>query len=136
LTGGVSAGAITVVNAAYLDQQDEIPDFLLDDMDNLGGFEGLSGNLGYDSSFYGVVNLCGAIGDKNWIIEDDIPIVSMHGDQDDIVPYDDNLVTLFGLNVQVDGSYVINERMHELGNYSDFHKYVNRCNSQVHAFSH
>ena len=121
--GGVSAGAIAAVNAGYLDQYEEIPAFLLDDYDELGGIEGLSGNIGFDSSFHGIVNLCGAVGNQDWIIEDDIPAVSMHGDQDDIVPYDDNLVTLFGLNIQIDGSYILHQRMLELGNYSALHTY-------------
>ena len=124
--GGVSAGAIAVVNAAYLNEESEIPSFLLDDIDDLGGFEGLSGNLGYDSSFYGIVNLCGAIGDRNWIIADDIPIVSMHGNQDDTIPYDDNLVTLFGLDMQVDGSYIIHQTMLGFDNYSDLYTYENQ----------
>jgi len=124
--GGYSAGAVTAINAAYLNEYEEIPSFLYDDFDEVGGFEGFSGNEGYNSSFYGIVNLSGAVGNKDWIIEGDIPIVSMHGDQDDTVPYDENLVTLFGLNIIVDGSYVIHQRMLELGNYSDLHTYINQ----------
>ena len=124
--GGVSAGAIAAVNAAYLDYYEEVPSFLLDEYDEVGGIEGLSGNDGYDSNFHGVVNLCGAVGNQEWIIEDDIPVVSMHGDQDDVVPYDDNLVTLFGLNIQIDGSYIIHQRMLELENYSSLHTYENQ----------
>ena len=123
-TGGVSAGAIAAVNAGYLNEYEEVPSFLLDDYEALGGIEGTSGNNGYDSSFNGIVNLCGAVGNQDWIIENDIPVVSMHGDQDSTVPYDDNLVTLFGLNIQIDGSYIIHQRMQELGNYSDLHTYV------------
>ena len=121
--GGVSAGAIAAVNAGYLNEYNEIPNFLIDDYEELGGLEGQSGNDGYDSSFHGIVNLCGAVGNQDWIIQGDIPIVSMHGDQDDVVPYDDNLVTLFGLNIQIDGSYVIHQRMIELDNYSALHTY-------------
>ena len=124
--GGVSAGAIAAVNAAYLDYYEEVPSFLLDEYDDLGGIEGFSGNPGYDSNFHGIVNLCGAVGDQEWIISGDIPVVSMHGDQDDVVPYDDNLVTLFGLNIQIDGSYVIHQRMLELDNYSSLHTYENQ----------
>ena len=47
----------------------------------------------------------------------------MHGDQDGTVPYSDNSVTLFGLNVQVYGSYIINESMNTLGNYSSLYTY-------------
>jgi len=124
--GGVSAGSIAAINAAYLDKIEEVPSFLLDEFDSLGGFDGFSGNQGYDSSFHGVVNLCGAVGDANWIEEGDVPIVSMHGDQDTVIPYDESLVTLFGLNIIVDGSYVINQKMLELGNYSSLYTYVNQ----------
>ncbi len=127
--GGYSAGAIAAINAAYLNEYDEIPTFLYDDYDDFGGLEGLSGNQGYDSSFHGIVNLSGAVGNRDWIVEDDIPIVSMHGDQDDVVPYDDDLVTLFGLNMLVDGSYIIHERMLELGNYTALHTYENQGHS-------
>ena len=44
----------------------------------------------------------------------------------DIVPYDDSLVTLFGLNIQVDGSYIIHQTMLELGNQSDLHTYFDQ----------
>ena len=123
--GGYSAGAFTSINAAFLDQQSEIPSFLINYFNSNGGFEGYSGNPGYDSTVNGVVNLSGAIGDSDWLVEDDIPIVSMHGDEDDVVPYANDLVTLFGLNIEVDGSYIINEKMQELGNYSALYTYEN-----------
>ncbi len=124
--GGYSAGAFASINGAYLNDYNELPEFLYDDYEQIGGLEGLSGNQGYDSSFHGVINLSGAVGDANWIIENDIPIVSMHGNQDDVVPYADDLVTLFGLNIEVDGSYIIHQKMLELGNYSDLHTYENQ----------
>ena len=75
MAGGVSAGGIIAVNAAYLDQESEIPASIVDYIDENGGLEGSSGNEGYDSHFHGIINLCGAIGDYNWIVEGDIPIV-------------------------------------------------------------
>ena len=122
--GGVSAGGIVAVNAAYLDQDNEIPDHLVDYIEENGGLEGNSGNEGYDSHFHGIINLCGAVGDYNWIAEGDIPVVSVHGDQDSIVPYGDGLITLFGLNMQVYGSYVIHETMLALGNISALYTFV------------
>lgn len=124
--GGISAGAIGSVNAAYLDDINEVPNFLNDDLNEIGGLEGLSGSSGYSSEFNGIVNLCGAVGSRDWIVENDTPIVSMHGNQDDTVPYDDSLVTLFGLNIQVDGSYIIHEKMLELDNYSQLYTYENQ----------
>ncbi len=121
--GGVSAGGIIVVNAAYLDQESEIPASIVDYIAENGGLEGNSGNEGYDSHFHGVINLCGAVGDYNWIVAGDVPVVSIHGTDDTIVPYGDGLITLFGLNMQVYGSYVINETMLSLGNSSDLYTF-------------
>ena len=53
----------------------------------------------------------------------------MHGDQDDVVPYANDLVTLFGLNIEVDGSYIIHQRMLELGNMSELYTYQNEGHS-------
>ena len=121
--GGVSAGGIIAVNAAYLDQDSEIPASIVDYVADNGGLEGFSGNEGYDSHFHGVINLCGAVGDYNWIIAGDVPVVSIHGTADTVVPYGDGLITLFGLNMQVYGSFVINETMLSLGNNSDLYAF-------------
>ena len=117
-TGGSSAGAIASVNTAYLNEENEIPELVIDFVNESGGLEGLSGNPGFNSHFYGIVNLCGAVGDTNWIEINDIPIVSVHGDEDTVVPYADDLVTLFGINLQVYGSYSIHQTMIDLGNQS------------------
>ena len=89
-----------------------------------GGLEGNSGNAGYDSHFHGVLNLSGAVGDTDWLVVGDIPVVNVHGDQDTVVPYADGLITLFGLNMQVYGGYSINETMIELGNISALYTFV------------
>jgi len=121
--GGVSAGGIVAINAAYLDQESEIPSSIIDYIAENGGLEGFSGNEGYDSHFHGVINLCGAVGDYNWIVAGDVPVVSIHGTDDTIVPYGDGFITLFGLNMQVYGSYVINETMLSLGNSSNLYTF-------------
>ncbi|MBT5955277.1 MAG: carboxylesterase family protein [Candidatus Marinimicrobia bacterium] len=118
--GGVSAGAISAVNAAYLNLESELPSFLEDYFEDNGGTEGNSGNPGYASEFHGVINLCGAVGHTDWIIENDIPIVSLHGTEDEVVPYGDGMITLLGLNMNVMGSYSIHNRMVALGNNSAF----------------
>ena len=121
--GGISAGGIAVVNAAYMDLESEIPSFIFDFVMENGGLEGNSGNEGYDSHFHGVLNLSGAVGDTAWLVTGDIPVVNVHGDQDSVVPYGDGLITLFGLNMQVFGSYSINETMLNLGNISDLYTF-------------
>ena len=121
--GGSSAGAISSVNAAYINNESEIPESIFDFVIESGGLEGYSGNPGYNSAFYGVVNLSGAIGHYDWIETGDIPIVSVHGDEDTVVPYADELLTLFGINVQVYGSFIIHQTMTELGNQSALHTF-------------
>ena len=118
--GGVSAGAISAVNAAYLNLDSEIPDFIENYISDNGGLEGNSGNPEYSSDFHGIINLCGAVGHTDWIIEDDIPIVSLHGTNDGVVPYGDGMITLFGLNMNVMGSHAIHNRMIDLDNNSAF----------------
>ena len=123
--GGISAGAISSLNSVYMNSEDEALSLVTQEqLDELGGLEGVSGNPGYSSDAHGIINLCGAIGSLDWIEQPDIPIVSMHGDQDGTVPYSDESVTLFGLDVQVYGSYSINQTMSELGNYSELHTYT------------
>ena len=114
--GGVSAGAISAVNAAYLNIDNEIPEFLQTYIADNGGLEGNSGNTSYSSEFHGVINLCGAVGQTDWIQEDDMPIVSLHGTDDEVVPYGDGMITLFGLNMNVMGSEAIHNRMIQLEN--------------------
>ncbi|MGB1206010.1 MAG: T9SS type A sorting domain-containing protein [Chitinophagales bacterium] len=111
---GVSAGAIAALHTAYLNEDAEIPDLLLDEANAVGGIEGLSGNAAYSSSVAGVISLSGAIGDLNWLNEGDIPVVSIHGTADDIVPYGSDILTLFGINMLIHGSSQLHERANEV----------------------
>ena len=104
--GGVSSGAITAIQVAYLDAGDQIPDFLKQVIDFNGGLEGSSGKntMNYSSKVKGVLNLSGAIFDLNWIDPGEPVMISMHGTADNIVPYGDGIAA--GL-VGVKGSGVI-----------------------------
>jgi len=105
--GGSSAGAFIALHLAYLNQPSELPSTI--DTTVLGGMEGTSGNPGYPSNVKAIVNLCGALGDKNWIVPGDIPVCSMHGTIDGTVPYDHAMLymlNIFSIMV-VDGSSVI-----------------------------
>lgn len=102
--GGVSAGALAAIHTAYLDELSEIPAVIAADTAGLGGIEGLSGNPGYSTQVAGVVNLCGAIRDVTFMEADDPALVSLHGTEDGTVPYGEDVVTLFNLNLAVSGS--------------------------------
>lgn len=117
--GGSSAGAISALHIGYLSSLSE---FQLEADSSLiiglGGLEGGNdGSPGYSSKIHGVINLCGAIGDKLWIVPGDIPVASVHGDQDQTVPYKTAEIKFQGLplGVVVDGSYSIDSFANTIG---------------------
>ncbi len=88
--GGYSAGAVTALHAAYLDNNDNIPPFLAALLPPNGGLEGISGspaNKTYSSSSKAVVNMSGGLYRQTWITAPGMPMSSIHGDKDATVPY-------------------------------------------------
>lgn len=84
---GGSAGAMTALQLAYLDQN-EVPSNI--DTKKLGSLEGTSGNAGFSSKVHGVINCWGAMVDYKWINTGDAPLYSVHGTSDSTVPYNDS----------------------------------------------
>lgn len=82
---GGSAGSMTVLQLAYLDQE-EVPSDV--DVKKLGTLEGTSGNTGFSSKVHGVVDCWGAMIDYKWINKGDVPLYCIHGTADSTVPYD------------------------------------------------
>ncbi|MBD3636813.1 MAG: T9SS type A sorting domain-containing protein [Crocinitomicaceae bacterium] len=121
--GGSSAGAITALHMAYLDQECEIEEFIsLNDLNALGGLEGTSGNPGYSSDVAGVINLCGALARYGYIEAGDPPVVSLHGDDDGTVPYARGVASVSGFAViHLDGSRLIDEQANSVGVSSNFY---------------
>jgi acetyl esterase/lipase len=83
--GGSSAGAFVALQTAYLDREAEVPAYY--NLAQLGGLEGNSGNPGYGSAVRGVINLCGALGRREWLEAGSAPLVSLHGTADNTVPF-------------------------------------------------
>ncbi|RYU78854.1 alpha/beta hydrolase [Hymenobacter persicinus] len=83
--GGSSAGAFVALQTAYLDKDSEVPAYY--NISQLGGLEGNSGNPGYVSAVRGCINLCGALGRREWLEAGSVPLVSLHGTADATVPY-------------------------------------------------
>jgi poly(3-hydroxybutyrate) depolymerase len=101
--GGSSAGAFMGLHLAYLDKNSEIPSWI--NISTLGGLDGNSGNPGYSHHVNGVINLCGALGDSSWIEPNDVPFVSVHGNQDQTVPYNTAMIYIGSFPIMVvDGS--------------------------------
>nr|WP_262898848.1 alpha/beta hydrolase [Hymenobacter sp. ISL-91] len=88
--GGSSAGAFMALQTAYLDKAAEVPAYL--NLAALGGLEGSGGHAGYSSRPRGVINLCGALARAEWLQTGDVPLLSIHGTRDGIVPYGRGLI--------------------------------------------
>lgn len=115
---GVSAGAFMALHLAYLDEASEIPDYVDQDKPGLtGGVEGESGNAGFSSDAKAVVNIAGALRDKNWLKAGDEPLISFHGTDDQTVPYGTDMLTFLGFVeiFVVDGSKSVHDHAVSLG---------------------
>ena len=115
--GGSSAGAITALHYAYLNQECEIEEFMsISDLNSLGGLEGTSGNAGYSTEVAGVINLCGALARYGWLETGDVPVVSLHGDNDATVDYNTGYASVSGFDImQLDGSRMIDAQATAVG---------------------
>jgi len=86
---GSSAGAITALNVAFMDE-DERPEAVSGGIfkDDLGPLDSAGNNLTANYKVKAVVNMWGAV-DNTDIIDDDeqIALMHFHGDSDRIVPY-------------------------------------------------
>ncbi len=121
--GGSSAGAFTALHLAYLNEYSELPSTI--DTSILGDIEGNSGNPGYSSEVNAVVDLCGALGNKTWMKVTDVPVVTMHGTADAVVPYATAIINLLGVFpiMQVDGSYSISAYADSIGIANQMYTY-------------
>lgn len=103
--GGVSAGAITAIQTAYLDENDAQPNFIKNAINQNGGLQGNSNNstLQHSSKVRGVLNLSGAILSLDWLDAGEPPMVSMHGTADNVVIFGEGkaagILTLQGSGV-------------------------------------
>ncbi|HLP94178.1 MAG TPA: T9SS type A sorting domain-containing protein [Saprospiraceae bacterium] len=113
--GGYSAGAVTAMHTAYINEDDQLPTFLQTLLTNNGGLEGISGtasNKGYASYSGAVVNMSGGLYRSFWVEADESPLVSIHGTADATVPY------TFGLAANIaflEGSSLVHEHANEVG---------------------
>lgn len=88
--GGSSAGAITSLNLAYMTDQYRPATSYQDaekDLPDLGSIDCSGNNYKDDFDIKGVVNMWGAVSDLEMLDGNSVPILSFHGDKDDIVPY-------------------------------------------------
>jgi para-nitrobenzyl esterase len=92
--GGYSAGAVTALHAAYVDEDDVLPAFIENILENNGGLTGASGNAvnqTYSSDAEAVLSLSGGLYRAAWVDENDAPLTSIHGTADQTVFYQTGL---------------------------------------------
>lgn len=104
--GGVSAGGIASLHAAFLDDASEIPANI--NTQSLGNlFDG--DHAFVPSSFKGVINMYGAISRKDYI--DPSPVIdvcNIHGTSDQTVPYKSSVYAPNNIEIEVlHGSYIV-----------------------------
>lgn len=83
--GGHSAGGITSMHVAYLDEKDRLTKAMSTAMMNNGGIKGNSGNEEIPFSIRGVINMSGLVTQLDIIDAGEPPLMSLHGDQDKVV---------------------------------------------------
>lgn len=108
--GGYSAGAITALHYAYVNSNSELTTIggstFVDYVNSKGGLEGNSGNSTYSSAVKGIINISGALFNKNFINANEPSLYSIHGTDDTIVPYLNGSINSTG--ILTDGSGIIN----------------------------
>jgi len=124
--GGSSAGAITALHVAYLNDPCEIQDYLsAGTIATLGGLEGTSGNPGYSTKVHAVVSGCGALARYSWLEAGDVPLCSVHGTNDGTVKYNRGIVNPGTPLMYLDGSRMLHERACAVGVENTFYTFPN-----------
>jgi hypothetical protein len=116
--GGMSAGGFIALNVAYMDKESERPestygdDFLVNDLECLD----CAGNdYPHTSKVRAILDFWGGVDDTTIIEPGDIPMLIMHGENDETVPFD--VGPPFGLFTLPDiyGAKPISERAANIG---------------------
>ena len=126
---GTSAGAITALNVAYLTNNTCPPFVKKHRLDSkLGTIDRADNNLTNTFKIKAVANMWGALYDLSVLKDKRIPIISFHGTDDNIVPYDEgfpfsSLKSDIGemLFDKMYGSKAIHEHMDKLRIHNDFY---------------
>lgn len=115
--GGYSAGAITALHTAYVNNESELTTIggqtFVDYVNSNGGLEGMSGNEKHSSDIKGVINISGALFNSNFINSNEANLYSYHGTDDLVVPYLQGNVN--GTGIIVEGSGILHPYATSIG---------------------
>lgn len=118
--GGVSAGAVMANHVGFLDETDEIPDYLQNHINTHGGFEGNSNSVTSSSEVSGIISFSGSLFRTDWIQAGDPPVFIVHEELDPIVPCGFDSSDAFPFEIFASGGCSISERADEVGVSSQF----------------
>ena len=104
LAGGISAGGIATIHAAYLRDVTDAPALIQGFLASNGGIHGNTDDpagsaMMYSDSINGVVNYFGGLYRKEMLDAGEVPLVSIHGTADNIVPYYYGYANVGGTNI-------------------------------------
>ena len=109
---GNSAGAVIAVQLACLNDESKLSTYT--HLNNImlanGGFNGDSGNPGYTSEISAGASLAGAVHKLSWLDSNTRPLISFHGTEDWVVPFNCSLA-LGGISAQLCGSSEIHNKL-------------------------
>ncbi|PUA29579.1 MAG: hypothetical protein B0W54_03070 [Cellvibrio sp. 79] len=112
--GGHSAGAITSMHTAYIDENDELAKFMADALKNNGGLEKAKAKGKPAYVIRGVINLSGLLTNINILDADEPALLNIHGDLDKVVPIGTSAMGGYG-------SIPIHEQAKKVGLVSELH---------------
>lgn len=119
IIGGASAGGITALMTSHCDRPEKMAEMgNLSALDAFGGFHATSGLYPqYSWKGLATVNVSGALINADWVEPGQIPIISAHGDADNIVPYGYGPLGggLLGGVFDLQGSAIVHQRAEEVG---------------------
>ena len=117
IVGGVSAGAITALQYAYLDTNDYAAGSALDSVIQAnGGIRGTSNNLfDFSDDIIGVLNYSGALKEAKWVDPYEPTVFSVHDEIDPVVQSGQDVTTELGTPVEVSGSAAVHVAAQEDG---------------------
>lgn len=126
MIGGASAGAITALMVEHCDKDAEFGEIgSLSSINSLGGFYSTSGpHTSYSWESKATINIAGALVNASWVEPGDMPILSVHGDQDGVVPYQGGNLNLGIAQLGLEGSYLVDEAADSAGVCSFLHTIV------------
>jgi acetyl esterase/lipase len=115
--GGSSAGGFTSLSVAYMNSETEaLQAVSSEDWAAVGSsVEGTGGSEGYSSRIHGVINLCGGLGNVQWMNPGETSnIACLHGTLDSAAPHTRGEATSFA-RIPMVGSQVVDSMAQVLG---------------------